>query len=164
MTALRIALPRVLAAITPLLALAQPRPAMAQLLDSKVVSLEAAKAVAAAAEAFARGRQWQVAVAVVDLAGGPILLYRMDEVQHASADLALGKARTSARFKRPTKALADAVAQGRSGFLGVDGVVPLEGGVPLVVQGKVVGAVGVSGRTGEQDAEVALAGAEALRP
>lgn len=156
----RLALPLVLAAAAQLGA----RPARAQLLDTKVVSLEAAKSVAAAAEAFARGRQWQVAIAVVDLAGGPILLHRMDEVQHASADLALGKARTSARFKRPTKALADAVAQGRAGFLGVEGVVPLEGGVPLLADGKVIGAVGVSGMTGEQDAEVARAGVAALKP
>jgi glc operon protein GlcG len=160
MTAPRLAL-CLLAAVA---ALALPGSAAAQLLDSKVVSLEAAKAVAAASEAFARGRGWHVAVAVVDIAGGPIVLLRMDEVQHASADLALGKARTSARFKRPTKALADAVAQGRAGFLGIDGVVPLDGGVPLVVDGKVIGAVGVSGMTGEQDAEVARAGAGALRP
>jgi uncharacterized protein GlcG (DUF336 family) len=145
-------------------ALAAAPPAQAQLLDSKVVSLEAAMAVAQAAQRYAAGRKWQVAVAVVDIAGGPILLHRMDDVQHASADLALGKARTSARFRRPTKALADAVAGGRAGFLGVEGVVPLEGGVPLVVGGKVIGAVGVSGLTGEQDAEVARAGAEALAP
>lgn len=141
-----------------------PPTASAQLLESRIVSLEAAKSVAAAAEAFARGRQWQVAIAVVDIAGGPILLHRMDEVQHASADLALGKARTSARFKRASKALADAVAQGRVGFLGVEGVVPLEGGVPLMVEGKVIGAVGVSGMSGEQDAEVARAGVAALKP
>jgi uncharacterized protein GlcG (DUF336 family) len=145
-------------------ALASPRPGQAQVLDAKVVSLEAAKGIAAAAESFARSRGWQIAVAVVDLAGGAIVLHRMDEVQHASTDLALGKARTSARFKRPTKALAEAVAAGRSGFLGVEGVVPLEGGLPLIVEGKVIGAVGVSGMSGEQDAEVARAGVGALKP
>ncbi len=141
-----------------------PSHAHAQLLDAKMVSLEGAKSVAAAAEGFARGRGWQVAIAVVDLAGGPIVFHRMDDVQPASTEIALGKARTSARLRRPTKALADALAQGRSGFLGVEGVVPMEGAVPLEVGGKVVGAIGVSGMTGEQDAEVARAGAAALRP
>jgi uncharacterized protein GlcG (DUF336 family) len=146
------------------LALVFPSAARAQLLDAKVVSLDAARSVAGAAESFARGRGWQVAIAVVDLAGGLIVFHRMDDVQHASTDIAIGKARTSARFRRPTKALADGVAQGRSGVLGVEGVVPMEGAVPLEAGGKVVGAIGVSGMTGEQDAEVARAGAAALRP
>ena len=141
-----------------------PSVGRAQMIDARVVSLEAAKSIAAAGETYARERRWQVAIAVVDVSGSPILFYRMDDVQHASADLAIGKARTAARFRRPTKALADAVAQGRAGFLGVEGVVPLEGGVPITVDGKVVGAVGVSGMTGEQDAEVARAGVAAVRP
>lgn len=88
---------------------------------------------------------------------------RFDEVQAASLDLAIAKARTSARFKRPTKALSDAIAAGRLALLAADGYLPLEGGVPVIVGGKVVGAVGVSGVTSEQDAVVAQAGADAIR-
>jgi glc operon protein GlcG len=143
---------------------AVPTAARAQLLDAKTVSLEAAKGMLSAAEAHARTNGWRVAIAVVDLSGGLIAFHRMDDVQHASIELALGKARTAARFRRPTKALAEAAASGRVGFLGVDGVVPLEGGVPITVGGEVIGAVGVSGMTGEQDAQVAQAGAAALQP
>jgi len=147
-----------------LLSLAVPTAAGAQLLDEKIVSLEAAKGMLSAAEAHARANGWRVAIAVVDLSGDLIAFHRMDDVQRASIELALGKARTAARFRRPTKALAEAAASGRVGFLGADGVVPLEGGVPITVGGKVIGAVGVSGMTGEQDAQVAQAGAAALRP
>jgi len=147
-----------------LLSLAVPTAAGAQLLDEKIVSLEAAKGMLSAAEAHARANGWRVAIAVVDLSGDLIAFHRMDDVQHASIELALGKARTAARFRRPTKALAEAAASGRVGFLGANGVVPLDGGVPITVGGKVIGAVGVSGMTGEQDAQVAQAGAAALRP
>jgi len=147
-----------------LLSLAVPTAAGAQLLDEKIVSLEAAKGMLSAAEAHARANGWRVAIAVVDLSGDLIAFHRMDDVQRASIELALGKARTAARFRRPTKALAEAAASGRVGFLGANGVVPLEGGVPITVGGKVIGAVGVSGMTGEQDAQVAQAGAAALRP
>ena len=145
-----------------LLFLFSPAIAHAQWLDAKVVSLEAAKGILAAGEAHARTNGWRVAIAVVDLSGDLIAFHRMDDVQHASSDLAVGKARTSARFRRPTKALAESVAAGRVGFLGVEGVVPLEGGVPITVGGKVIGAVGVSGMSGEQDAQVAQAGMKAL--
>ncbi len=140
-----------------------PTAARAQMLDAKVISLDAAKAIAAAAEAEARKRGWTVAIAVVDVSGGLILFHRFDEVQAASLDLAIAKARTSARFKRPTKALSDAIAAGRLALLAADGYLPLEGGVPVIVGGKVVGAVGVSGVTSEQDAVVAQAGADAIR-
>ena len=140
-----------------------PRAARAQMLDAKVISLDAAKKIAAAAEAEARKQGWTVAIAVVDVSGGLILFHRFDEVQAASLDLAIAKARTSARFKRPTKALSDAVAAGRMALLAADGYLPLEGGVPVMVEGKVVGAVGVSGVTSEQDAIVAQAGAAAIR-
>jgi len=147
-----------------LLSLAVSTTAGAQLLDEKIVSLEAAKGMLSAAEAHARANGWRVAIAVVDLSGDLIAFHRMDDVQRASIELALGKARTAARFRRPTKALAEAAASGRVGFLGANGVVPLDGGVPITVGGKVIGAVGVSGMTGEQDAQVAQAGAAALRP
>lgn len=140
-----------------------PPAAHAQMLDAKVISLDAAKKIAAAAEAEARKQGWTVAIAVVDVSGGLILFHRFDDVQAASLDLAIAKARTSARFKRPTKALSDAVAAGRLALLAAEGYLPLEGGVPVTVEGKVVGAVGVSGVTSEQDAIVAQAGAGAIR-
>jgi glc operon protein GlcG len=144
--------------------LGAPTPSPAQVLDAKALGLEGAKRIAEAAESFARKRGWRVVIVVADQGGEPIVLHRMDDVQHASVDLALGKARTSARFRRPTKALADGVAAGRIGFLGVEGVVPLEGGVPVTSGGTVIGAVGVSGMTGAEDAEVATAGIAALGP
>ena len=138
-------------------------PLHAQLLDAKVISLDAAKTIAAAAEAEAKKQGWTVAIAVVDISGGLILFHRFDDVQAASLDLAMAKARTAARFKRPTKALSDGIAAGRLSLLAADGYLPLEGGVPVTVGGKVIGAVGVSGVTSEQDAIVAKAGAEAIR-
>lgn len=152
-----------LAALT-LAAALSPAPASAQLLDAKVISLEAAKAMAAAAEAEARRNDWGVAIAVVDVAGQLILFHRLDGVQSASLDIAIQKARTAARFRRPTKALEDALAAGRTALLGVDGMLPLEGGVPIVADGVVIGAIGVSGVTSQQDAQVARAGVSALRP
>ena len=140
-----------------------PSAARAQMLDAKVISLDAAKAIVAAAEAEARKRGWTVAIAVVDVSGGLILFHRFDDVQAASLDLAIAKTRTSARFKRPTKALSDAIAAGRLALLAANSYLPLEGGVPVIVGGKVVGAVGVSGVTSEQDAVVAQAGADAIR-
>lgn len=148
------------AALTTALACAAlaPRAVQAQ---SPQLTLARAQAALAAATAEAQRQNWGVVIAVVDLAGELVLFQRMDDVQYASVDLAIGKARTAARFRRPTRVLADAVAQGRSGFLGVPGVVPLEGGVPIVVDGVVIGAVGVSGVTSAQDAQVAEAGTAA---
>ena len=98
----------------------------------------------------------------MDEAGELVAFHKIDETQAGSIDIAIGKARTAARMKRPTKALEDAVAGGRTVFLAVDGLVPLEGGVPITVEGRVVGAVGVSGVTSQQDAQVAQAGIAAL--
>lgn len=145
-----------------LLAVIGSSPAGAQLLHTKALSLEAAKRMAAAAEAEARENSWNVAVAIVDASGGLILFHRLDETQPASLDIAIQKARTAARFKRPTKALEDAVAGGRTVLLAVDGLLPLEGGLPIIVDGKVIGAVGVSGVTSRQDAQVAQAAIAAL--
>ena len=147
-----------------LLALFVSSPARAQLLQTQTLSLQAAKTMAAAAEAKARENNWNVAIAIVDASGGLILFHRLDDVQPASHDIAIGKARTAARFRRPTRALEDAVAGGRTVLLAVEGMVPLEGGVPIVVDGRVIGAVGVSGVTSLQDAQVARAAIGALRP
>src|SRR5690606_38174958 len=137
--------------------------ARAQLLESRTLSLEAAKGMAAAAEAEARRNDWPVAIAIVDAHGGLIHFQRLDGTQAASLEIAVGKARTAARFRRPTKALEDALAAGRTALLGVEGILPLEGGIPVTVDGEVVGAIGVSGVTSQQDAQVAQAGLDALR-
>jgi uncharacterized protein GlcG (DUF336 family) len=135
---------------------------MAHLRDVRALTLEAAKAMAAAAERFALERGWTVAVAVVDAAGGLILFHCLDDTQPASQDVAVLKARTAARYHRPTKALEDAIAGGRTALLGMPGIVAVEGGLPIRSEGKVVGAIGVSGMTSPQDGEVAAAGLAAL--
>jgi uncharacterized protein GlcG (DUF336 family) len=137
--------------------------ALGQTREVKTLTLEGARQVATAAESEARRRGWEVAIAVVDPGGGLIVFHRMDGVQHASLDIAIGKARTSARFRRPSKAMAEAVGRGVVGLVGVDGMLMMEGAVPVTVDGQVVGAVGISGMTGAQDAEIAEAGLAALR-
>ena len=136
--------------------------AAAQTRAVPVLTLEAAKAIAGAAEEEARRNGWSVAIAVVDPWGGLIVFHRMDDVQVASLDIAVAKARTAARYRRPTRALADAIAAGRQGLLAVEGLLPLEGGLPITIDGTIVGGIGVSGMTGEQDAVVATAGLAAL--
>jgi glc operon protein GlcG len=135
---------------------------LAQLADRKVITLDAAKKMMAAAEAEARKNNWPVAIAIVDEAGNLIAFQKVDDTQAASIDIAIGKARTAARFKRPSKALEEAVAGGRSVLLAIEGITPLEGGIPVTVDGKIIGAVGVSGVTSQQDAQVAQAGINAL--
>jgi glc operon protein GlcG len=101
---------------------------------------------------------------VVDAHGELLFFLKMDDVQQGSVDIAQAKARTAARMRRPTKALDDAVAGGRLALLAVDGILPLEGGVPVIFNGVVIGAVGVSGVTSAQDAQVAAAGVRAVFP
>lgn len=126
------------------------------------INLETARKVAAAAAAEARKNGWTVAVAVVDTAGDLVYFERMDDTQVASSQVAQDKARTAVRFKRPSKAFEDALVGGRIAVLGMSGVIPLEGGIPLLADGKVVGAIGVSGVTSQQDGVCAQAGADAL--
>lgn len=147
-----------------LLLIAAPATAASQTRDVKTLTLDGARTVAAAAEASARGRGWEVAIAVVDPAGGLIVFHRMDGVQHASLDIAIEKARTAAGFRRPSKAMAEAVGRGTVGLVGVDGMLMMEGALPVMVAGMVVGAIGISGMTGAQDAELAQAGVAALAP
>jgi uncharacterized protein GlcG (DUF336 family) len=136
--------------------------AQAQLAEKKVLTLEAAKKAAAAAEAEAAKNKWTVVVAIVDDGGHLVYLSRIDGTQTGSIDVAIRKARTAQAFKRPTKVFEDAIAGGRTALLGLEGIVPLEGGVPIVVGGQLVGAIGVSGVTSQQDGVVAKAGADAL--
>jgi len=129
------------------------------------VSAEIAKKVAAAAIAEARKSNWNMVVAVVDPGGTLVYYEKMDNAQLGSADVAIEKARTAAKFKRPSKAFQDAVAGGGAGLrvLRLPGAVPLEGGIPLIVEGQIVGAVGVSGDAGEHDSICAQAGAATLK-
>lgn len=152
------------AILVALLALTIAAPAMAQTADAKVLTLAGARAMADAAEAEARKNNWNVAIAVVDAHGELIFFQKMDNVQQQSVDIAQAKARTAARMRRPTKALDDAVAGGRMALVAVEGVLPLEGGVPIIHNGIVIGAVGVSGVTSAQDAQVAAAGIRAVLP
>lgn len=145
-------------------AIAAPSQAAAQLKTAHVLTAEAARHAIAAAEAEARKNNWNVSIAVVDAAGEMVAFLRLDGASPSSVDISRGKARTAARFRRPTKALDDAVAGGRTVILAFEGVTPVEGGVPITVGGEIVGAIGVSGATSAQDAQVAQAGAAAVTP
>ena len=129
------------------------------------INADNAKKVAAPAVAEARKNQWLMAVAVVDTAGELVYFERMDDTQVGSVDVAIQKARSAVRFKRPTKAFQDVVAAGGEGLriLALPGAVPVEGGVPLMAGGKIVGAIGCSGGTSQQDGVCATAGANALK-
>jgi uncharacterized protein GlcG (DUF336 family) len=130
--------------------------------SAAVITLEAAKQLAAAAEAEALHRGWTVAIAVVDPGGGLILFHSLDGTQPASQDIAILKARTAARFKRPTKAMEDGVAGGRAALLSVPGALMLEGGVPVTVGGQIAGAIGISGMTSAEDGVIAAVALAAL--
>ena len=129
------------------------------------IDIANAKKVAAAAIAEARKNNLNMAVAVVDTAGNLVYFEKMDGTQIGSVNVAQDKARSAALFKRPTKAFQDGVAGGGVGLrlLGLEGAVPVEGGVPLISEGKIVGAVGLSGGTSDQDGQCAQAGASALK-
>ena len=129
------------------------------------VNLETAKKIAAPAIAEARKNNWNMAVAIVDTAGDLVYFEKMDDTQIGSVQVAQSKARSAARFKRATKAFQDALAAGGEGLriLALDGAIPVEGGIPLVVGGKIVGAIGASGGTSQQDGVVAQAGASTLK-
>ncbi len=136
--------------------------APARLAERRGLTLAAAKAIAAAAEAEAARNGWAMCIAVVDDGGHLLCLHRMDETQIGSIDIAVAKARCAVLFKRPTKVFEEAVAGGRTALLAMPGLVPIEGGVPVLADGRVVGAVGASGGRGAEDGKVAQAGAAAL--
>jgi glc operon protein GlcG len=135
--------------------------AHAQLLDKKAISLAEAKKMVAAAEAEANKNKWGMCIVVVDANGDSILSERMDDCQIGSVDVALAKARTAARFRRPSKVFEDFVAAGRNAVLGL-GVMPIEGGINLVVDGKTIGAIGCSGGSAAQDGVTCKAGVDAF--
>jgi len=127
------------------------------------INIEQAKKAMVGAEAEARKNNWQVVISIVDTGGHLVMLQRLD-AQIASVDIATGKARTATNFRRPTKALEDSLAAGGTAvrILAVPGVMPLQGGLPIVVDGKIIGGIGVSGVQASQDEVVAKAGLDAL--
>jgi len=130
--------------------------------EKKVLTLEAARQVAAAAAAEAQRRHARVVIAVVDDGGYPVYLERGNGAQVASSQVAIDKAHTAAIYRRPSKVFEEQVSHGRVSALALNGAVPLQGGLPLVAGDAVVGAIGVSGETPQEDEDIARVGAEAL--
>jgi glc operon protein GlcG len=131
-------------------------------LDKKVLSLSAARKIVAASEAEAKARGLGVVVVVVDDAGNIIQLSRMDTAHVASVNVGIGKARTAAIYRRPSRVFEEQIKNGRIAALALANATPLQGGVPVLINGKVVGAVGVSGDSPQADEEIAIAGAKAV--
>ena len=132
-------------------------------LEKKVLSLAAARKIVAAAEAEANARGVGVVIAVVDSSGTIIELTRMDTAQVASVNVGIGKAKTAAIYRRPSRDFEEQIKSGRIAALALADATPLQGGVPVLVDGNVVGAVGVSGDTPQVDEAIAIAGAAAVR-
>jgi uncharacterized protein GlcG (DUF336 family) len=145
------------ATLWPRAAAAQERPAY-----GASITLDAARRAAAAAEAEARKNGWRMAIAIVDTHGFLVYYAMLDDTQSGSANIAVEKAKTAAMFRRPTKEFEENVASGRMAILGLPGVTPVEGGLPIVIGGRIVGAIGVSGMSSAQDGVVAKAGADAV--
>jgi glc operon protein GlcG len=129
------------------------------------ISIDNAKKAAAAALAEAHANNWAMAVAIVDTAGHLVYFEKMDDTQLGSVMVAQAKARAAALFKRPTKAFQDMLAAGGEGWrmLGLEGAVPVEGGIPVQIDGKIAGAIGLSGGTSAQDGQCAQAGVNAVK-
>ena len=129
------------------------------------ISLEQAKKVMAGAEAEAKKNSWNVCIVVLDSGGNIVMVQRMDGAQFGSIEVAREKAYSAVAFRRPTKAFDDALAQGGNNLriLRLPGASPLEGGIPIVVDGKLIGSVGVSGVTSAQDAQIGRAGIDSLK-
>ena len=128
------------------------------------ITFDQAQKAMAAAQAEAKKNNWNVVISIVDSGGQLVAMQRLDGAQWGSIDVARDKAYSAVAFRRPTKAFQDAVSQGGENLriLKLTGASPLEGGIPIVMDGKIVGAIGVSGVTSQQDAQIARAGAEAL--
>jgi len=129
--------------------------------SKKILSLDDVKRVAAAAEDEARKNGWNVVIAVVD-DGGHLMYLQREKVQLGSIEVAITKAKVAVMFRRPTKFWEETVASGRQGYLAMPGMLPIEGGVPLVRDGEIVGAIGISGVKSSEDGQIAAAGAAAL--
>lgn len=129
------------------------------------IALDAAQKAAAAAAAEARKNNWNMAIAVVDPDGTLVFYEKMDNTQLGSAKVAVDKARSAALFKRPTKVFQDRLTSGSAGLpiLALEGAVPVEGGIPLILDGHIIGAIGVSGDSSDHDAQCAQAGVDTLK-
>jgi uncharacterized protein GlcG (DUF336 family) len=129
------------------------------------ITLDQAKKVMAAAEAMAIENNWYVAISIMDSGGNPVMLHRLDGTQLASIRIAEGKALTAVEFRRPTKAMEDSIASGGVGlkYISVPNVSFIDGGIPIIVDGLIVGGIGVSGVHATQDAQIAQAGAGAIK-
>jgi len=134
----------------------------AQLATKKTLTLEAAKKIAAAAAVEARKNNWTVVISIVDDGANLVYLEKLDGTQIGSIEIAQMKARTAIKMKRPSKAFEDMIAGGRNAVLKLPDVLGVEGGLPLVVDGQFIGAIGVSGVTSAQDGQIAAAGVKAL--
>lgn len=134
----------------------------AELTTKKALNLAVAKEIAAAAEKEARANNWNVVIAIVDDGANLIYLQRMDETQIGSIQVAIAKAESAVKFKRPTKAMEDALKGGRQAILRLPGAMPIEGGLPIQADGKIIGAIGVSGVQSFEDAQIATAGLKVL--
>jgi glc operon protein GlcG len=145
-------------ALFPTILSAQDRPSY-----GPEITLANAKKISAAALAEAQKNNWNVAIAVVDNHGALVYYERMDDTQSASPVIAIEKARSAAMFRRPTRAMEDTVNKGRAAFLGMPLATPITGGLPIVIGGKIAGAIGVSGVTSDQDEQVAKAGLDGLK-
>ena len=122
------------------------------------IGVEQAKKIAAGAVAESKKNGWRMAIAVVDNHGFLVYYERIDDTQTASVGVAIDKAKAAAMYRRPTKAFEDGIAKGRVALLGLSGATPIEGGLPIISGGKVIGAIGVSGANSDQDAAAAAAG------
>ena len=128
------------------------------------ITNEQAKKVMAGAEAEAKKNNWPVVIVILDSGGQPVMLQRLDNAQWGSVDIAKEKARSAVALRRPTKALQDLIAQGGANLRLLNiGYSVLEGGIPIVIDGKIIGSVGVSGVTSQQDAQIAQAGIDSLK-
>jgi glc operon protein GlcG len=136
--------------------------ASAQFIEKKTISLATAKKMAASAETEAAKNGWNMVITVVDDGGNLVYTERMDGAQIASIQISQGKAHTALAFRRPTKDLQDAVTKGNTSVLKLDPVTPVQGGLPIAVDGKIIGAIGVSGAQSAQDEQCAQAGLNAL--
>ena len=129
--------------------------------NKEILALADVKRVAEAAEAEALRNNWHVVIAIVD-DGGHLMYLQREKVQLGSVDVAISKAKTALMFRRPTSFWENTVAEGRQGYLSLQGMLPIEGGVPLTFDGEIVGAIGVSGVKSHEDGQIAQAGVDAL--
>jgi len=147
-----------------LLTLISTFPSTAQLATKKALTLEAAKKIAAFAESEAMKNKWTMVIVIVDDGGNVMFLERMDNAQIGSIEVATQKAKTAISFKRPTKSFEERALAGRNVLLALPGAIPIEGGLPIVVDGQYLGAIGVSGGASDQDGVIAKAALDAFLP